>query len=1010
MRFFAVCLFWLLLVTSAFAAETIILQSPRDLAPGDTLELAFDLAHVQPIALRITLKDADFAGASILASVNGKALPPYHAFGGDTRYDAVRGKPSLHPPIAKIEANHVLIADWVHKTGNKLVVRNAGPGKATIDAIAFQPAGGHDLPRYENPIYFDFDVWRQGSAMRAGVDWKLDTMLLGIIPGGGAHVMNYSGGDGYALKLEAENARINWGFGRSTFYSIWHLANNAGEWAEFLDIDQNKATAGRIHSQFANPPTVPPGTDVALIKPDGYLNALKPGIDALLAYSSDYNFTCEQWGPRGQGFGRWWGDAHASKGYDAKRWADNYQAEFSKLAGYAHQRNPGAPVMAPHWWIPDIRFLLYDTALARGKPMSGMTDVMMTHYYSFPHADFTPAPGSGKPVMEDDPVASPITKPDKQYPGGKFEPPNWEKSRPYMSTWALIPEIAIDWNRYRLSRTEKDLLPGLKPEEHRWNDGRPFDFRAGFDGDERLYNNETCVYDRQYSAPSPYQFLYAMFSYSLLPTGAGEPREFKITRTLPLTPEEPASEDVFGEVDVPINKYGEFVPGVGAAGTHRFRTRDPLYGDLFGYTGFEQATTGDYIWLSGIKERHHRREPHNAWNLTRRTCYAFVTSGSVYPAIVNDEQTNDLIVKTLLFKQGGQDVIGVYAVNFYDAPRKLDLMLPALWKGKVAAQIFDEKAADWAAARNVELTPKDGLIRVDAAIAARGPWLMLIYPPAGEATLALLPVSTPRPLNPWGNGNIATGDVVLRWEPSRTVGKQDGPVTYETELAREMLFRVEDRVELQNGLAGADVKVLAKLEPNRRYHWRVRATTGPGLSTGWSRPASFWYQIGGGASPAAVAGDAPAKEVKAPRVEKVDLSPFTDENNLAHAGTCFSHPNYWEGAGEAVDGFDGSAWVPDATDPNAGRKREFPCWWAVRFDAEQTVSKLSLLWGKDLHAKDFEVQAWDGKAWQTVKAVTGNVEPRGDVALDAPVKTRAVRIRITTPANKSVALAEIYMK
>jgi hypothetical protein len=190
----------------------------------------------------------------------------------------------------------------------------------------------------------------------------------------------------------------------------------------------------------------------------------------------------------------------------------------------------------------------------------------------------------------------------------------------------------------------------------------------------------------------------------------------------------------------------------------------------------------------------------------------------------------------------------------------------------------------------------------------------------------------------------------------------------------------------------------------------VRATTGPGLSTGWSRPASFWYQAGAGASPAAVTGDARAEEVKVPRAEKVDLSPFTDADNLAHAGAYFSHPNYWEGAGEAVDGFDGSAWVPDATDPNEGRKPEFPCWWAVRFDAAQAVRKVSLLWGKDLHAKDFEVQAWDGKAWQTVKTIAGNAAPRSDVALDTPAKTRAIRLRITAAANKSIALAEVYMK
>ena len=289
--------------------------------------------------------------------------------------------------------------------------------------------------------------------------------------------------------------------------------------------------------------------------------------------------------------------------------------------------------MAPHWWMPDVRFLLYDTSLARGFKMRDMTGAFMTHYYSFPFADFG---RDGKPVMDDDKKAAPAARPELQYPGGKFEPPDWERSRPYMGSWVLIPEIAIDWNRYRLGRTEKDMKarPGVDPKVNRWGDGRPFDFRAGSGGDERSYNNETCVYDRNYSGPAPYQFLYAMFSYSLLPSAAGEAEEFRITRTLPLEPSAKPYEDIFSEVRQPVNRYGRWVKG--AAGTHRLRTEDPLYGDLFGYTGFEQATTGDYIWLCGIKERHHRRPGADAWNLVRRTCYAFVTAGPAYPAVIND--------------------------------------------------------------------------------------------------------------------------------------------------------------------------------------------------------------------------------------------------------------------------------------------------------------------------------------------------------------------------------------
>lgn len=1010
------CVFMAVLL--CFAAS--ITAEPVQLAAGAKHEVALTLKEPHSAALAIKFSDADFAGASIRARFNGKDLAPYHAFGGDTRYDGVKGKPDLHPPVAKIEAHYALIKDWT-KAENTLVITNAGPGNVTISDVTLVPCSAHDLPRYENPIYFDFDVWRQASVMHPGVNWFLDTMLLGVIPGGGAHVMNYGGpGSIQPLKLAAEDARVNWGFERSTFYSIWHLVNDAKAWAQFIDVDNNPATpviyapdgtelttTGKIHSQFANPPEVPPGTEIALIKPDGYLNALGPGIDGLLAYSTDYNFTCEQWGPRGQGFGRWWGDNLAAQGYDAKRWADNYAGEFSKVTKYAHEKNPAAPVWAPHWWIPDIRFLLYDTALARNKPMRDMTDGMMTHYYTFPFAGYTK---EGKPVMDDDKARPAVAQPELQYPGGKFEPPDWDKSRSYMGTNVLIPEIAIDWNRYRLSRTEKDLLPSIDKAKHRWRDGRPFTFTAGFDGDEQAYNNETCVYDRNYSAPAPYQFLYAMFGYSLLPTGANEPGGFKITRTLPLTPEEKPTHDIFSEVDVPINQYGEWVEG--AAGTHRFKTKDPLYGDLFGYTGFEQATTGDYIWLSGIKERHHRKAGADAWNLVRRTCYAFVTADRVYPAVVNDADTQNLFVKTLMAKQDGRDVIAVYAVNFHDQPHRLDVSLPTGWSGATAAQVFDEKAADWADARAVNWKAGVPALRVKATLPAGAPYAMFIYPSAGEAGAAFTKLSTPHPASPWGNVNATTRSVDLKWTGSSVpVGVKSGPFTYEVQVAREMLFRPQDIVATQGGYLQTHWMVAARLTPNQRYHWRVRAVDEGGNSTPWSKPASFWYQAGEGVTPVAVTGDNPAEKSDPPRAEpQPDLKPFTDADNLAHTGMPFSYPNYWEGAAEACDGFALSAWTPDQTDPNEGRKPEFPAWWAVKFDEDQTVSKVSLLWVEGKAGKDFEIQTWGGKVWQTMKSVTGNVAARSDVALDAPVKTRAVRVWITAPEKDTAHLAEVYVK
>ncbi len=996
----------LVLATASRAQETVLLNEPRDLPAGQKLELKLNLAEQRAVALRVTMKDADFGGATILTRVNDHDLLPYHAFGGDTRYDSVRGKPGMNPPIAKIEANYSLIASWVNKGDNSVTITNAGPGLAKLESIAVRPVSGHDLPVYQNSIYFDFDVWRQGIVMRPSLNPNLNSMLLGILPGAGAFVMNYSGGDGMALKLTAEDARVNWGYRRSTFYSIWHLVTTAPQWCEFIDVDKKPVPPemkvekpGKIHVQFADASKIPPGTDVALIKPDGYLNVLKPGIDGLLAYSTDYNFTCEQWGPRGQGFGRWWGDKWAAAGYDGTRWAENYQTEFSKLAGYVHQKNPKAPVMSPHWWLPDIRFLLYDTSLARGKKMRDMTDAMMTHYCSFTFADYAI---DGRPQVDDDQMMAPNARPELQYPGGKFERPDWERSRAYMGSWLLIPEIAIDWNRYRLSKTEKDMKLG-DPKVNRWANGKPFTFEAGFDGDEQAYSNETCIYDRQYSATSPYQFLYAMFNYSLLPTADSEATEFKVTRTMPLTPEDKPKADVFTEVDQPINRYGEWVKG--AAGTHRLKTRDPLYGDLFGYTGFEQATTGDYIWLSGIQEPHHRRAGANAWNLIRRTCYAFVTAAPVYPAIVNDPDTNSLFVKTLVVKQDGRDVIGIYASNFDSKPHTLDVTIPALWTGAATAQVFDEKAGDWSHAVEQQVTPAAGVVRQKVALPPNSPWCMFIYAPPAQISRAFSAATVPQPLSPWGNVNVATAEVTLKWRPSAQAAK------YEIQVAKEMLFRTEDAALTQDAASATELKIAGKLQPNHRYHWRVRAIDAGGNSSNWSQPQSFWFQAGAGATAATPATpEAPPQEAKVPRPDpQPDIKPFTDADNLAHAGIPFSHPNYWEGAGKAVDGFAGSLWLPDTMEGDEGRRPDFPAWWAVRFDQEQTISDVGVLWAPDKIGKDFEIQIWDTNNWKVLKVVRDNKDARSMVKLAQPVKTRAARIWINAPVTDTAGIAEVYI-
>lgn len=970
--------------------EKIILEGPRVLEAGQTLDLQFPLAETHYIALRVIFKDAAFSGATILPRVNAHRLFPYHAFGGDTRYDNVRNDHGMHPPVASIEANYVLVPQWLRRGANRLSIRNIGPGLATVESVRIRPVSAIDLPRYENPIYFDFDVWRQGLTLRPGTSWYLDTMLMGIINGSGQLVMNYGGNNVHELKQDVEEARLGWGFEHGQFYSIWFLANDPGTWARFIDVDQDEETTAKFHSQFAWHTKVPKGADIVLIDADRFLEALRPGLDGLMAYSTYYIITCEQVGPAGQGFGQD-GNLWAAHGYDAATWANNYQEAFEKIARYVRQHNPAAIFLEPHWWGPDIRLILYDTTLARGRRMADSVDGLMTHYYSFPYVDFAP---DGQMTLEQ-------VHPERQYPGAVFETPDPAKSRRYMGQWVQIPEIAIDFNRYRLNRTEDDMLHG-EPEVNRWGDGRPFRYTAGFDGDEHLYNNETCIYDRNYSAPSAYQFLHAMFSYSLLPTARSEPQKFSITRTLPLLHDEPPSDDIFTEIEVPINRYGRWVEG--AAHTQRFQTEDPLYGDLFGYTGFEYGNTGDYIWLSGVKERHHRREPFNSYNLIRRTCYAFVTSGQVYPAVLNNDEASDLFLKTLLVKQDWREILAVYAVNFDERAHRLDVSLPVGWTEPTVGLVFDGAASDWADAQEVVFKPWRGMLRIQTRLAAREPWCVFLYPPTGRSYAVFGGPSTPQPLSPWGNQNVADGRVVLRWRSSAR-GQSRAPVTYAAQVAREALFRPEDIVFTDDNVSVPECIVpQGVLDDGVRYHWRVRAVDELGRSSGWSRPHAFWYRSERGAH---IEGDAPVLEISVPRAQATPtLVPYDNQDNLARRGVPFAHGNYWEGAGKAVDGLAESRWISD----DMQRRPILPAWWAVRWDEENQFTTVRILWAKDMVGKDIDVQVWDGTAWKTIEAVRANNEPETELTLVQRATTRAVRLWISAGVKDQVGIAEIYIR
>jgi hypothetical protein len=575
---------------------------------------SFNLPRAAALDLRVPFAVAPFNGTQLNVRINGWRLVPYFAFGGDTRYDSVKGKPGMRPPIATIEGRWLIAPSLVRRGGNELEVWTTGITRSAalerigprpriaIDALQLHYANGAALPRYANSVYYDFNLWAQGYDWGADGDrrYHYDLALLGILNGKGMpDIVPTLGGSEeslWGLKRQCEANVLDWGVGHQEFYTIWEFDYKPETWAKFVDVDKNPATQSKFHDQTLEPTVVArtpaaKGADVVLFDAEKYAKALEAPIRALAPYTDYYNFKCEQRSLKGAGFGHN-GDAWDKYGLTGDDWAANYAEANHAAHELVRQYNPQAGrVQEMNFWSPPLRHYLYDHALRRNQTMGGVVDILMNHFDFMGFYDYTP---EGKFDVDN-------IHPELQYPGGNFD-----RSRlVYHAFWGSLrdwpalhntayPELAIDFNRYRLSRTEKDMKLA-DPKTHHWANGQPFDYRAGLRGDELMYNSENGIWTG-YSAPSPYQFLHGFFSYSLLPGGADEPRDLKITTRV-----SPAETK-----DLPVNLYGQWIPGAGH--TQRLRTIDPLYGDMFGWTGDEHCNAGDYISMPGIKDPHHHRE------------------------------------------------------------------------------------------------------------------------------------------------------------------------------------------------------------------------------------------------------------------------------------------------------------------------------------------------------------------------------------------------------------------
>jgi len=964
--------------------------------------------------LRVHFNEAPFSGTRMDVKVNGRRLLPYFAFGGDTRYDSVRGQPGMRPPIAEIEGRWLIPPDLFRVGENLIELATTGvlpndvlneigpPPRIVVDRIELRPVDGGDLPQYANSIYYDFAVWPQGYHFGRGGKRRVhyDNALLGIVGGKGMpNVIPGLGSDqaGWEAKRAAEALWIDWGYRNFEFYTIWSFCGEPELWARFVNVDGDSATQSHFHTQtiFKNVlerTESATGADILLYDIQKWTSALEPAIRQVAPYATYYNFKCEQHGPWGQGFGDD-GQVFAALGYDGEVWARNYYAAMKAARDLVQKYDAeDGRVEEQNHWIPAIRTVLFDTALRRGEPMRDMIDILTTHFGSLASYD-----------LDENGRAVPGDTLRLQYPGAIAFNSGWRDEwighvAETGIRWvkdSMYPETAIDFNRYRLGRCKADMhMHSADPAMHRWGNGRPFDYRAGFRGDELMHNSENGIW-QGYSAPSPYQFLQGTFACGLLPTGAAEPRDLSITTRQSLTE----------TAELNVNVYGHWIDGVGH--TKRLRTVDPLYGDLFGWTGNEHCNSGDYIRMVGIKDHHHRRQPYDAFNLVRRICYAFITSGSVYPSWLGDRHDDELFVKTLLQAIEGRAYLCVYAANFADVPQTLDVLLPLDASQAGQAMVFDERSWDWAVHERRDLSPGREQ-RFSHETAPLSAWMVAIPigPDALASALDLPPA--PSPTAPVVDEHEEEDRPVLRFEPPLGTGQRQ-----QIEVAREARFRGQDRIELSAPATMTGQHKMATMPAaGQRLWWRVRTVQPDGRGGPWSSPQAFIYKWPEYAERFTSQPRADRNSWRqTPAWDWLDQTHETEEPSLTWEGEIYGSNGHMNSPSRAADGQAESFWSNETN----GESSQFASTpeWAVIWPQPRSFSLVKVLWHEELMPKEFVVQiSDDAQAWTNLLARDGNIEPLTTIELNEPVTALYFRITILSTSSETgrVAIREVMVK
>jgi hypothetical protein len=911
---------------------------------GGRVTLDVPLKGATSAAVLLDFDDAAFGGAQVLCRINGREMLPYLAFGEDTRYAEARKNPNLSPPMADLRAVWVVPPAWAEDSLH-LELENAGPGWLRPSALTVSRAEGDNVPRYRNPIVASLDLWFwQGGYELSAEEEKWNQLLLGLIPGREA-LANHHG--------SPEDLKVGYGYGRVKFYTIWYYFYHRQTHHDLLDLDNDPGTPPQeVRTREGMRDRIREWLAGEMFHPGVYLSW--DYLDALVLYLE-------------QGVPDWALDYRFGKqGYTPRVWAEAWVQSDEQVKSLLNEVAPWVRLNAEFNFVPSVRDWIYRAPPQQlGHRGCDFIDAIDDHCFGF-----------------------------------------------------HFPEVAMEMNRFRLGRTEEDLIVPkperpegskevyligkdggvvlAKPEElaSQGAGASPLDYRAGFDGDEEMADSETVGWGSGTTTylqgdSTAYRFLYGLVTYTLLPTGAGEPRE-------------PQG----------VALHGQWEDG--PAHTKRLRTRDPLFGDLFGFTRWEYCASGDIGGMRGPMSRWARRPPHDALSVLRRAGVGFQSDGPVFPARLHDPDSRHLLVKAFTGVFDWQPFLQLGAVNHDDQAHTLDVSLYLGHNEPVKLLVFDDRAAVRRDGREEVAAPLDGELRYRTLVPARSAWQVFIFDHPRKAAAWTGAPDTPELSAPERGADLppplakgGPGGVTLQWQPSPSAER------YVVQIGREALFAEKHLLHEATVETCELVVPAALLKPQSRLWWRVRVV-GPG-SSAWSLPRPFtiaWPERAAAlrqwrteVEQQNAAGRARLEAIYA---EEERWGLRNPDNPVARALRASSSSQHTP-SGAALD-FDYRTYL----------LLNVPGSLTIDWPAAVTLQGVRLYWldqwfrdGKLTgpgHGKDFRFLRWEEDSWKEVLKVTGNTDLQSYHPFPQPVATSRLMLEIETGPTESVGIRELRVE